>query len=126
VTSRSALRIVACLALAASVACATSAEPQRTFRPNEVQVYEPAGQPDNWTYLPNTVAVAKGTTVSFVNRGKEFHTVTSDAPGRPFDLSIDTNQTGTITFDTVGTFTYHCGIHPQMKGAVRVCDGPCA
>jgi len=118
--------VVACLALAASAACATSAEPQRSFRPNEVQVYEPAGQPDNWTYLPNAIAVAKGTTVTFVNRGKEFHTVTSDAPGRPFDLSIDTNQTGTITFDNAGTFTYHCGIHPQMKGAVRVCDGPCA
>jgi plastocyanin len=122
VTLRWTIRALLCLAL---VACAASAEPQRTLRPNEVRVFEPAGQPDNWTFTPNTIAVAKGTTVTFVNRGKELHTVTSSDIGRPFDLSIDTNQTGSIAFDTVGTFAYHCGIHPQMKGAVRVCDGAC-
>jgi plastocyanin len=126
VISRWPICVLACLALCISLACAQSSEPQHAPRPNEVQVYEPAGQPDNWTYTPHDIAVAKGTTVTFVNHGKEFHTVTSDAPGRPFDLSIDTNKTGTITFDTLGTFTYHCGIHPQMTGAVRVCDGPCA
>lgn len=118
------IRALGCLAILAMVACATGA-PQRTPRPNEVQVFEPPGQQDNWTYTPNTIAVAKGTTVTFVNRGKEFHTVTSDDAGRPFDLSIDSNQTGTITFDRVGSFAYHCGIHPQMKGVVRVCDGAC-
>ncbi len=96
-----------------------------TPRPNEVQVFEPAGKPDDWGYTPKELAVTKGTTVTFVNHGKEFHTVTSDAPGRPFDLSIDTNQTGTITFDTIAVFTYHCGVHPQMKGVVNVCDGTC-
>ncbi len=119
------VRILACLTLGVSMACASNAQVQPAPRPNEVQVFEPAGQPDRWAYTPKAIAVAKGTTVTFVNRGKEFHTVTSDAPGRPFDLSIDTNQTGTITFEQVGTFTYHCGIHPQMIGTVRVCDGAC-
>lgn len=117
-------RAAICLALFAT-ACASQSQPQPSARPNEVQVIEPAGKPDQWTYAPNELAVAKGTTVSFVNHGKEFHTVTSDAPNRPFDLSIDTGQTGTITFNTVGVFTYHCGVHPQMKGVVRVCDGAC-
>jgi plastocyanin len=118
------LRALACLVLAAS-ACAPASEPQRSPKPNEVQVFEPAGQEDKWTYTPNTIAVAKGTVVTFVNRGKEFHTVTSDDAGRPFDLSINTNQTGTILFEKVGTFSYHCGVHPQMKGIVKVCDGAC-
>ncbi|HEY3218368.1 MAG TPA: cupredoxin domain-containing protein [Candidatus Limnocylindria bacterium] len=119
-----AIRALACLALLATAACG-AAEAPRAVRPNEVQVFEPTGEPDKWTYAPNTIGVAKGTTVTFVNRGKEFHTVTSDDAGRPFDLSIDTNQTGTITFDKIGTFAYHCGVHPQMKGVVRVCDGAC-
>lgn len=106
-------------------ACVSAAQPQRTPRPNEVQVVEPAGKPDDWGYAPKETAVAKGTTVTFVNHGKEFHTVTADAPNRPFDLSIDSGQSGTIAFDTVGVFSYHCGVHPQMKGTVRVCDGGC-
>lgn len=119
-------RLVACAAVLALSACAAvTQQPERSFKPNEVQVIEPPGQPDKWTFAPNDSRVPQGTTVTFVNRGKEFHTVTSDDAGRPFDLSIDANQTGTITFDKVGTFTYHCGVHPQMKGVVHVCDGAC-
>jgi plastocyanin len=124
-TARWSLRIAVCASLVFVSACASAAQPERTPRPNEVQVFEPAGKPDDWSYTPNTISVAKGTTVTFVNHGKEFHTVTSSDDGRPFDLSLDTNQTGTITFEKVGTFAYHCGIHPQMKGVVRVCDGAC-
>lgn len=106
-------------------ACAAAAAPSPTPRANEVQVIEPAGQPDRWTFAPAEISVAKGTTVTFVNHGKEFHTVTADAPSRPFDVSLDAGKTGTITFANAGTFAYHCGVHPQMKGVVRVCDGSC-
>lgn len=124
-TIRPFARAALCVVLLALTACAGAAQPERPSRPNEVQVVEPAGKPDQWGYAPREIAVAKGTTVTFVNRGKEFHTVTADADSRPFDLSIDVNATGTITFDTVGVFAYHCGVHPQMKGVVRVCDGAC-
>ena len=107
------------------ISCASAAQPQPSLRPNEVQVVEPAGQPDRWTFAPAEIAVPKGTTVTFVNHGTEFHTVTADAADRPFDISIDTGQTVTFTFNTVGVFTYHCGVHPQMTGTVRVCDGAC-
>ncbi len=119
------IRVMSCAALLAITACAGASGPARATRPDEVQVVEPAGKPDAWSYAPQEIAVARGTTVTFVNRGKEFHTVTADAPGRPFDLSIDTNQSGTITFNDAGVFAYHCGVHPQMKGTVRVCDGAC-
>src|SRR5919108_6492218 len=116
----SVMRIIVCALVLA--ACASNTQPRATFRPNEVQVVEPAGKPDLWTYAPHDISVAKGTVVTFVNHGKEFHTVTADAPNRPFDLSVDTNQSATITFNTVGVFSYHCGVHPQMTGVVRVCD----
>jgi plastocyanin len=124
-TSRWTLRAAVRAVLLALTACASAAQPERPSRLNEVQVVEPAGKPDQWGYAPREIAVAKGTTVTFVNRGKEFHTITADAESRPFDLSIDVNMSGTITFDTVGVFAYHCGVHPQMKGVVRVCEGAC-
>ena len=120
------IRALGCAALLASAGCAAaSTQPDRTFKPNELQVIEPAGQEANWTYAPALLKVSKGSTVSIVNRGKEFHTVTSDDTGRPFDISINADTTATFVFDKVGTFAYHCGIHPQMKGVIQVCDGAC-
>jgi plastocyanin len=125
-TPRWTMRALACLTLVALTACANAAEPTRTGRPNEVQVFEPDGQPDRWTYTPNTLSIAAGTTVTFANHGKEFHTATSDDPGRLFDISLDVNKSATFTFTKAGTFSYHCGVHPQMKGVIRVCDGACS
>ena len=125
-TLRWALRLLASAALIAIAACsAAGTRPERTFKPNELQVIEPAGQEANWTYAPALLKVSKGTAVTIVNRGKEFHTVTSDDPGRSFDISIDANKTVSSTFDKVGTFAYHCGVHPQMTGVIQVCDGAC-
>ena len=116
---------LACAALFAVACAGTTAQPERTFKPNELQVIEPPGQEANWTYGPAVLKVAKGTTITVVNRGTTFHTVTSDDPGRLFDVSIDTNKTATFIIDKVGTFAYHCGVHPQMTGVIQVCDGAC-
>jgi plastocyanin len=117
-------RAAACFVLAALAACggASAAPP---LRPNEVQVIEPVGKEANWTYAPKELRVAAGTTVTFVNMGKEFHTVTSSDEGRPFDVGLDSGKSATVTFDKVGVYAYHCGVHPQMTGVVRVCDGAC-
>ena len=123
-TPRWTFRAAACLLLIVLAACG-GATATPTPRPNEVQVIEPAGREQDWTYAPRELRVSTGTTVTFVNRGKEFHTITSDDEGRPFDLGIDSGKGGTLRFDKVGLFAYHCGVHPQMTGAVRVCDGAC-
>ena len=122
---RVAVRVLACAATIAATACAVIATATPATRPDQVQVYEPAGIPDRWTFRPGALAVAAGTAVTFVNHGRELHTVTSSDDGRPFDLILGSGATGEITFDHAGTFAYHCGIHPQMTGIVRVCDGGC-
>lgn len=100
-----------------------AAEPVKTDR---VAIVEPPGVIFTaWGYDPSAIRVASGTTVTWRNEGKEFHTVTSDDPGRPFDVGLDTDQTATVTFATPGTFRYHCGVHPEMVGVVHVCDGEC-
>jgi plastocyanin len=124
VTPRWTFRAAACLILLAVGACG-SATAAPTLRPNEVQVIEPVGKEADWTYAPKELRVAAGTTVTFVNRGKEFHTVTSSDEGRPFDVGLDSGKSATLRFDKVGVFAYHCGVHPQMTGVVRVCDGAC-
>jgi plastocyanin len=117
---------MACASFLAMAGCSgAGSQPERTFRPNELQVIEPAGQEASWTYAPALLKVSRGSVVTIVNRGKELHTVTSDDPGRLFDISIDANKTVTFTFDKVGTFAYHCGVHPQMTGVIQVCDGAC-
>ena len=117
-------RAAACLVLLVLAACG-GATVGPTLRPNEVQVIEPVGREPAWTYAPQELRVSAGTTVKFVNMGKEFHTVTSSDEGRPFDVGLDSGKSATVTFDKVGVFAYHCGVHPQMKGVVRVCDGAC-
>jgi plastocyanin len=125
VTLRWIVRAAACLGLIALLSCGAGAAGAAP-RPNEVQVIEPAGKESAWSFAPHELRVSAGTTVTFVNLGKEFHTVTSSDEGRPFDVGLDAGKRATITFDKTGTFAYHCGVHPQMTGVVRVCAGACS
>jgi plastocyanin len=70
-------------------------------------------------YNPNPVNVAAGTTVRWTNTDAVAHTSTADggafnsgtlAAGAHFDF----------TFQTAGSFPYHCAIHPGMIGTIVV------
>lgn len=93
---------------------------------DKVNMFDKAGRPESeWGYDPREIRVASGTTVTFTNTGVVFHTVTSDGAVRLFDLSANPGERITHTFADPGTFPYHCGVHPDMKGVVHVCDGEC-
>lgn len=122
--------LIGCFFLATALAACggTGARPTATPAPtrtDRVSVVEPAGRPSEWGYAPAAIQVAAGTTVVWHNGGVEFHTATSDDPGRPFDVSLAAGADGSFTFARAGTFAYHCGVHPDMRGAVHVCEGPC-
>ena len=73
----------------------------------------------NFKYVPATLTVATGTTVTFVNDDDEPHTVT--ATNKAFDSEgLDTHQSWKQRFAKAGTFTYFCEMHPYMKGTVIV------
>ncbi len=118
------MRVALAVVLAAVLAACAPASPEPPVT-DRVSVVEPAGRPAEWGYAPTTIRVPSGTAVTWHNGGVEFHTVTSDDLGRPFDVSIDAGKDATVTFNTPGTFRYHCGIHPQMQGVVLVCEGAC-
>jgi plastocyanin len=70
-------------------------------------------------FSPTSVTVATGDTVTWHNSGKEPHTATADDGS--FDTgTINSGGSGSHTFNSAGTFSYICTIHPNMKGTVRV------
>lgn len=78
---------------------------------------------DSYKFKPNTLTVKKGTTVTWTNNDSAPHTVTSDNRNAgPASSSFGKGQTYAYTFDTVGTYSYHCGIHPSMAGSVVVTE----
>ena len=93
---------------------------------DKVNMFDKAGRPESeWGYDPREIRVASGANVTFTNTGMIFHTATSDGAERLFDVSANPGESVTVAFDKAGTFPYHCGVHPEMKGVVHVCDGEC-
>ena len=63
--------------------------------------------------------LAVGDTVVWTNRMNMNHTVTAD--NGEFDSGVlGQNQSFSKVFNSVGTFTYQCQIHPDMTGKVSV------
>ncbi len=88
------------------------------------------GQEDNQVimqdnrYIPQSITVPSGTTVTWVNRDSYPHTVTSGARENPTDLfdsgNIPAEGTFSYTFGQAGTYPYYCTLHPGMDGTVTV------
>jgi plastocyanin len=81
--------------------------------------------PKNEVYLntslfdPTTITVSIGTTIKWTNKESVTHTVTSDS-GVFNSGNLTQSQTFSFTFNTAGTFPYHCIYHSNMKGTVIV------
>lgn len=74
---------------------------------------------EGMAFNPSNISVTAGQTVTFTNKDSVSHTVTAD--DNSFDSgTIAPGQSYTKQFDTTGTFSYHCSIHPSMKGSVEV------
>ena len=79
----------------------------------------------NSCFLPSTVTINVGGTVTWENPDNVPHTVTSGTSSNGPDGYFDSNlimvgDTYTNTFDSAGTYTYFCMIHPWMAGTVTV------
>jgi plastocyanin len=73
----------------------------------------------NDAFTPTTLTVSTGTTVLFVNRDEDAHTVT--AVNGAFDSKgLDTNGHWSYTFNKPGSYRYFCELHPFMKGTIVV------
>ena len=73
----------------------------------------------NFAFVPDTMIVKTGTTITWTNVDAAPHTVT-DLTGAFGSTNLATNATFKFAFTTPGTFTYHCTVHPMMKNAVVI------
>lgn len=122
-TSRVALAIAALAALVALTACAGIPNP-----PGDDKVLI-----QDLKFIPSTITVQKGATVTWTNNDQTAHTVTSDDYPDPSTPPTTTVPAGAFTskplnpgesfshtFDKPGKYPYHCEIHNYLKGEVIV------
>lgn len=94
--------------------------------PARARPAEQAGQPVrivDFAYQPDILTVSAGTMVTWTNSGRAPHTTTADAGAWDSGI-LSAGQSFSFTFDTPGTFTYHCDVHPFMTGTIVVQAAP--
>jgi plastocyanin len=73
------------------------------------------------TFVPASITVESGTTITWVNKDGVLHTTTSSAAPPLFDSgNMSRDETFTYTFESTGTYSYLCKLHPGMTGTVIV------
>lgn len=75
----------------------------------------------NFSFRPSLITVKKGTTVVWTNNDGVPHTVSADTNLFGSDL-LSTDQNFKFTFNTVGSFPYHCQPHRSMVATVEVVE----
>jgi uncharacterized protein (TIGR03118 family) len=73
----------------------------------------------NFAFVPTPVTVAAGTELTWTNKDAATHTVTAD-DNRFLSGNMPNGQSFSQKLLTPGTYTYHCSIHPNMKGTIVV------
>jgi plastocyanin len=72
-------------------------------------------------FLPDTVAVPAGSTVTFPNHDPIFHNVFSLSKSKSFDLgNYSQHQSRSVHFPKPGVVFVHCHLHPNMTAAILV------
>ncbi len=99
--------------------CASVTELLRATQTLSAQTAAATVTIDNFTFSPEALNVAAGTTVTWLNRDDIPHTVV--AKDRTFrSKALDTEDSYSLTFAKAGTFDYFCSLHPHMTGRIIV------
>jgi plastocyanin len=73
----------------------------------------------DFAYVPPTLTVQTGDTVTWTNTDNVAHTVTANNDA--FDSGVfGQGKTFQITAGAPGTYSYFCQVHPFMKGTLTV------
>jgi amicyanin len=74
----------------------------------------------NFAFSPAELKIKVGETVLWVNQDAAPHKLESDSGTEINSETLSNAQTYSHTFQTAGTYAYHCSIHPSMKASVTV------
>jgi plastocyanin len=101
------------------LATAAPASPHAGHAPIQVDIA-------NQSFAPRDVQIYQGDSIIFTWKGPDTnHSATgdnfdSDAGKQPAAVFHPIGDTYAVTFNDVGTFNYHCKVHPSMTGTVAV------
>lgn len=79
----------------------------------------------DYKFNPKAMTIKKGTKITWTNRDIAKHNIVTDdgqPAGGPNGPLIAKGESYSFTFDTVGTFNYHCSPHPYMKASITVTE----
>jgi plastocyanin len=117
---------------APATASSSAASPSATKTPSAGSTITPGGThasikiigsiASGFQFVPATLTIRLGTTVTWTNATSTPHTSTSDAisPVRWDSGVINPEGTFSFTFTQGGTLHFHCSIHPSMHGTITV------
>jgi len=93
-------------------------EPSRSAQETNMITYK------GFEVAQKSITVKKGTTVTWTNEDDAMHDVTPDTETADFKASelFGKGESHKVTFNTVGSYPYHCSPHPYMKGMVEVIE----
>jgi len=108
---------------AADMVVEEEATPAEETAPDTAVVESGAAAVDiaNFAFNPGAIEVAVGDTVTWTNSDSAAHTATQLPSGSGFQSgTLDPGASYSFTFDTPGTYDYHCEFHAGMTGQVIV------
>lgn len=117
---RVALGLVVAAAVAVAVAaCSTSGSGGPSAAPVATSTVD---LPASYKFVPASITVAAGTTVTWNNHDNFSHSVQFKDGGLPTEpMLMQPGASATFTFAAPGTYHYQCHLHPQqMQGTVTV------
>lgn len=70
----------------------------------------------NFMFVPDTLTVAPGTTVTWTNNDRSRHTIVFPEG----EIAIASGQSYSRSYEQPGEYVYVCGLHPSMTGKIIV------
>jgi plastocyanin len=72
-----------------------------------------------YAFSPATLTIKVGTIVKWMNQDTVGHTVVAD--DKSFSSgNLNQGDSFSFTFNTAGTYAYHCSVHSNMKATITV------
>lgn len=72
------------------------------------------------SYSPSQLTVALGSSITFANVSSLTHTIVSDDSAFIVSPAILPSSSYYFKKDTLGTFSYHCREHPNVRGTITI------
>jgi plastocyanin len=117
------LGLIICMLVAIPIVSMTSGQNSTSnpiSHPKTTAIHDVTIQ--DFSFTPTPVTIAVGDTVRWTNNGPSHHSSTSDTAIWDSGL-LNVGQTFSFTFNTAGTYPYHCSLHTSMHGTVIVTSG---